>query len=69
MIPGASTIPVWAMARRNLRERGVDVDSESARDVIQQEWDRLNAVEEEAQLQILLGLVRERQVSEDGLQG
>jgi len=57
------------MARRNLRERGVDVDSESARDVIQQEWDRLNAVEEEAQLQILLGLVRERQVSEDGLQG
>jgi len=55
----AASVRAWAFARRNLRDAGFEVVSESARDLVQKEWDRLSTAEQEAQIQLLLQFVRE----------
>ena len=57
LLPDAAAgVPAWAFARPNVRTQGINVDSESAREVVQMEWDRLNEAQRDSQVQLLLEL-------------
>lgn len=61
----AACIRPWALARPNLKKQGIDADSEAARELVIQEFDRLYALELESQIRILLRLMRGEKGLED----